>query len=222
MNNTPLFSNLQPFCFVDIKDIKKENGWKIKTEPMSSETNGYSTEEYFDTDDDSQKTVEATEMAVKQEDMEVGEPQFEDECDSDSTVEADEGTQITKDYNHEQMSKFGLTECSVLMDNVLIHYQCASSVAFAKPPASSGIIIKCLLGCDFYGLFKSFKTMHQLINQHFEEKHPRNKWAGFCSRCERFVFVIDNRKTRKRVLTIKDELLHIENCHTTKNGAGRA
>lgn len=115
-------------------------------------------------------------------------------------------TQRDKEKDQEQMRKFGLKECSVFGDDLQMHFQCASSIAFAKSPAFSGIVIKCLQGCDFHGIFTSFKTMHKLTNEHFEKKHPGMKWSGFCSKCERFFD-----KT-----TIKDELLHIEYWHTTK------
>lgn len=84
-----------------------------------------------------------------------------------------------------------------------------SSVIFARPVGSGGVVISCLKGCCFLKTFPSYERMRLVMERHFREKHPGDdSWSGFCCQCKLFV------RPQTNSWTLMNEVEHIIDAHT--------
>lgn len=112
----------------------------------------------------------------------------------------------------EASDELGVDESEIRLHDIMqpfVHYFCVQSIAFTGNFASSGVTIKCLVGCKFERRYDSFNALRDDVNQHFLNEHADNMyWNGFCTKCQRYV---PSSKLVKRQLTVADEIEHIKN-----------
>lgn len=129
---------------------------------------------------------------------------------------ATRASRIEKASDELMKREFGGEEMVIRLPDIMepiTHYCCVESIAFAGNLASSGLTIKCLVGCQFERRFDSINALRDDLKQHFIDKHADNmNWSGFCSKCLRNVRSSMN---IKRNLTLVDEIEHIIDCHTS-------